>query len=345
MKLGRVSTLFVATASILASFRFTEIVHAQAIIQNEPPATKQRLIRLKNVAPDVMAYWLDPTHNEMPAQLRSSNTVSKVKPAGLLSAGIFQLPEGVESISPVAPQNALLVLGASRGIDQLQDTINLLDRPLRQIEIETLFIQIAPEDMKAFGLDLNHVDFDDQPKSNFQVGFVRGNFQMTLNGLLAKKKAKLLASPRITAVNNQSARIVTSQLRSATVGYKDQEGKFHEVVPPTSATAKPGLKIGASFELTVVPTINNDNTITLLLEPKRILQLVGEGEKQTITLDNSEGFEMIANTRGGDTVALTGLDSGIFRGVETEKEKISSNVLTFITARIIRRVADLPTTP
>jgi type II secretory pathway component GspD/PulD (secretin) len=51
------------------------------------------------------------------------------------------VPQGVMSIRPDNRSNALLINGTAEGIAQLRKTIEFLDRPLQQVDIELHFVE------------------------------------------------------------------------------------------------------------------------------------------------------------------------------------------------------------
>ena len=70
----------------------------------------------------------------------------------------------------------------------------------------------------------------------------------------------------------------------------------------------------------LTPTINNDNTITVLIENS--IQMPGDP-----ATTGGQKLQSVANVRDGETIALAGFDD-----IES-----GQSTLTFLTARIIRR--------
>jgi type II secretory pathway component GspD/PulD (secretin) len=406
-----------------------------------------RKFDLRHVTPRIMAWWLDPDHNEVPIQFKSSlDTLNKSKdrslarlaipadqmngtsqlgssvrdsynpwsPAGSMNrnsdmyasgnsqfndvytnsnpqfggrgnqggnnrggqfgggrfgqgaagAGVFQLPEGIESMSAIDPQNALLVRGTPEGIAQLEEIISLLDRPLRQVEIEAQFVTVSTNDSKAFGIDfsssngpfrLDTTGRAPQPADgSITLGFVRNNFRATLSALTAQGKAKTVSSPRVTAINNLTASLqsqsITPVILTTTTDISNGQGGVN------TRTAQTPVFISSTIGLTVTPTINNDDTVTVVMQPEVTLQTPVTG--QIIPNIESNTLDTIANVRDGDTIALGGLKSKrlsfsktgvpILRNIPILGKLFESNntlesdteLIIFLTARIIRRLDD-----
>ncbi|RYG70983.1 hypothetical protein EON80_06180 [bacterium] len=281
---------------------------------------------------------------------------------GGAGGGVFQLPEGVDRIVAIDPQNALLVFGTDEGVRELQDTIAFLDRPLRQVEIEAQFVTVSTADSRNFGIDFqtaqgnfnanNNGFASETTQGSVQVGFVRGNFQATLNALMTRNRAKLITAPRVTAINNLTAELFSDTQRPIILTTAVQGGGLNG----GQAQGQNLIYITTSIGLTVTPTINNDDTITVLMEPQLQAQTVlADISAPLIT---SQSVRTIANVRDGDIIALGGLKSkDISRGGNkvpligdipfigklfrsrsaTDNE---SELIIFLTARIIRRAGD-----
>ena len=306
------AALAVAAATLAAP----AIVSAQ---EAEPPAlvkmrepdpqNRQRVVKIKNLPSAIVAYTLDPKNNPRPVSLRAADKSDKAD-----EKGTFDLPGSITQIVSIDPQNVLLIKGGSdEEFRRLQELIDVLDQPMRQVELEAQFVELSIEDAKTFGIDFSRNEMfgvrgvqGKQTPLEVQVGWVRNNVTARLNALVALSKAKVIAAPRLTALNNLTA----------TVGANVEIGTLSD--GKRAFTFEP---VGAGLMMT--PTINSDDTVTLLLNAviKNGVE-IGDGA--------------IANVRDGDTIAIAGL-SPLFAPVGVVN---SPNVLVFITARIIRRAGD-----
>ncbi|PQV64904.1 type II and III secretion system protein [Abditibacterium utsteinense] len=411
---------------------------------------RMQTIRVRNVPPSMMAYWIDPANNPIPVQFRGSsdgekrygpqpfgqsalNTADQLNIQSNLSAmvaspfnasninpytqqrdnadmrsnaqfgggnnnggnsgnnrggnnrggnngnnrggnnrggaggggnsGVLDLPEGVDSIVAIDPQNALLVFGTDEGVRELQETIDFLDRPLKQVEIQAQFVEVQTGATDSFGINyrtargnFNAAAGGFAPAINpnvgsLQVGFVRGNFQANLSALVSQNRAKIITSPRVTAINNLTASLLSTQSTPVILTTVVQGGGLNGQV----GQGQNLLYITSTIGLTVTPTINNDDTITVLMQPQIQTQGGGVGGAPSIS---SNQLETIANVRDGDTIALGGLRTkkvsrrndkipllgdlplvgGLFRNrINTDQE---SDLIIFLTANIIRRAGD-----
>ena len=388
-----------------------------------------RTIKLRNIKPSLMAYWLDPAHNAMPQTLQSSDAnekfygdtpvarkategmgiqddsnsgfnglgsvvaspstnpylrnaaSSQVRPmtrsnsqfgnnnnnnnnnnnGGANSgAGTFDLPGDIQQLISVDPQNVLLVAGGSdEDLRSLQEIVDVLDQPLRQVEIEAQFIDLNTNDARAFGIDFStsrgNIDaattnFASAPvQGAFQIGFVRGNFQARLNALVANNRAKIINAPRVTAINNLTASLRSTTRRPIILTSVSQN------IGGQQAQNQQLLFVSTTVGLTVTPTINNDDTITVLMQPEVSSQGPANSGLQDIT---QRSLQTIANVRDGDTIVLGGLKSfnstrqnfkvpllgdlpiiGRLFQSRTDND-VEQELIVFLTARILRRAGD-----
>lgn len=281
---------------------------------------------------------------------------------GGAGGGVFQLPGEIDRIIAVDAQNVILVQGGRpEDIQELRNIINILDRPLRQVEIEAQFVTVSTSATNAFGIDFsssngdfsaNTVGFAPGASSGaFQLGFVRGNFQATLTALVAQNRAKVLTAPRVTAINNLTASIA-SQTSSPILLTTTTSSDFNN----NTAQSQTLIYINTSIGLTVTPTINNDDTITVLMQPQLQTQVPSgiQGLPAAPVVTSQQVFT-VANVRDGDTIALGGLRTkNIARGSSKvpllgdipligrlfktrNNSESESELIIFVTARIVRR--------
>jgi type II secretory pathway component GspD/PulD (secretin) len=277
--------------------------------------------------------------------------------------GLFDLTEqGVDQIIAVDPQNALLVYGTEEGVRALETIIQYLDRPLRQVEIEAQFVRVNTNDVSSFGVNFQAANgpFTVNIPGNapivtsggISIGFIRNNFQATLSALVNQNRAKIVNSPRVTAINNLTASLESTEstpvlLTNTTTGIGGQVGTNQQLNYITSG-------IG----LTVTPTINNDDTITVVMVPTVSSQQLVTVGGQSIPRITQETVRTVANVKDGDTIVLGGLrQKQNSRGTarvpvlsripifgqffrSNNRNEADSELIIFLTARIIRRLEE-----
>ena len=275
------------------------------------------------------------------------------------SGGSFELPGDIEQIVSVDPQNVILVAGGSdEDFRRLGELIAVLDQPLRQVEIEAQFVELRSQDARTFGIDFStsRGNFDASTTGfasapvpgSFALGFVRNNFSARLNTLIANNRAKIITAPRVTAINNLTASLISNETRPLILTQVSQN------IGGQQAQGQNLLFIQSQTSLNVTPTINGDDTITVLMQPQ-VTTFDGSGGLANRT---TRALQTVANVRDGDTIALGGLKNisnsrndykvpllgdipligGLFRSKTLNESE--SELIIFLTARIIRRADD-----
>jgi general secretion pathway protein D len=181
---------------------------------------------------------------------------------------------------------------------------------------------------------------------------VRGNFQATLAAEVTANRAKIVSAPRVTAINNLTAEIASQTSRPVVltdtqIGIGGQVGIQQRLI-----------FINTSVALTVTPTINNDDTVTVLMQPQ--FQTQDQGTDATLGAGqiSSNIVRTVANVRDGQTIALGGLrvknstvggskipllsDIPLIGGLFRSRTRLENDddLIIFLTARIVRRQGD-----
>lgn len=282
-------------------------------------AVKTYRILLKNVKPSVVAYWLDPTHHTMPTessvlsiprgpelkeddaatgqlfllagQVAPKDTSQQQEPT---EPKTFALPMGVEQIVAIDTQNTLLVRGTKEGVTKLFETIQFLDKPLRQVEIEARLVTV---DAAAGALRIPNPPTADGLQS---FGFLRADaeFKANLDALQKQGKATVVSLPSVVATNNFQTTVATP--------LNSQEAAQRRL-------------------LQVTPSINNDDTVTLLAHFEEGSS-ASPAQKATSGTKLKPGIEFIANAHDGETIATQ-------IGLTTNPNKV---ILLLITPHIVK---------
>lgn len=328
---------------------------------NEPHSSVQ--ITLRNVSPRMMAWWLDPAHNPKPLEIVQSEQNQQLLAGGVISPpeerDNVKLPLGVDSIVAVDPQNALLVYGTTAGIAQLKTRMAALDKPLRQVEIETQFVEINRADAQALGIREALATPDG-------INLVPDNYRAALHALLQQNKAKVITAHRVTAINNLTAMISIGVTTPVLISIGDRGSKTNaDSARPGTIKTKLDLEAQSSFAVT--PTINQDETMTLRVVSLLHYALRNGNSASSLPLDidlNRPGnspkpaISFRAKCRDGETMALSNLDAQVLFAIQQNminrlngstapaanplpaSANSERELIALITPRLVRRADD-----
>jgi type IV pilus assembly protein PilQ len=190
------------------------------------------------------------------------------------------------------------------GNDSVQSTAATLfaavDRPSPQVLFEVKVADVTPEnDSSNFGIEFGGVSFQGTQtlgSTTYAFAGTSSALNLTLNALISKGRAAILATPKLVTVNNREADLLI--------------GETYPVVFNTSVFGGQNVQfVDIGVKLRLTPTIGENGTVTAELHP----------EYSEIEGTTSTGYPIIANRKidstlrvaDGQTIVLGGLLSDV----------------------------------
>lgn len=216
--------------------------------------------------------------------------------------------EAVKTLKGVVPDasliaddrgNAVVVTGNDEVVQTAQGLLRALDVPGRQVMFEVKVADVTPVDETSrVGLLFGGASLQGTPtEGSTASAFVNGTIAVnaTLNLLVQRGSAALLATPRLLTVNNKEASLLIGE--SFPIVYFDARTGTQQVQ---------FTDVGVKLRLTA--TIGEDGAITAELHPE-----------YSAVVSFSNGFPVIGNrridatlrVRDGETIVLAGLLSDV----------------------------------
>ncbi|MBU2700967.1 general secretion pathway protein D [Sporomusaceae bacterium BoRhaA] len=204
--------------------------------------------------------------------------------------------------------NKLVAVGDEDDYDTVKEIISQIDIPPQQIMFEAEAIEISRDDYKDLGVDWgattalpsippnNTLAAVPLEGSQYRVGLGKYgvNFAATLNHLLENKKARLLASPRIAALDGQTAQILIGDKLAV---------ESHQVSNGTESISVTYVDVGIKLEVT--PTVNDDGTITAHIKPE-VSNKTNETKNGNPNIRTRQA-ETTLRVKDGETIVIGGL--------------------------------------
>ena len=236
--------------------------------------------------------------------------------------------DGGAIVIPDTRTNSILVAGLREDILMAEEIIKELDKPLRQVSIEVSLIELKKQDDSDLGVLLNTqrgglsggfntvnglTGYDFSSAAN-QTGITLNTlnnlsenaFAVELKALIKNKKAKLLANPRILALDDSESLIkITDQVIS----------KIQTTITQTSITYNTEVA-DVGIVLNILPKIGDDDYITMRIRPSITDPLpeitvgdISEGEAavRVTPISTREVILQNVRVRSGETLAIAGL--------------------------------------
>ena len=237
-------------------------------------------------------------------------------------AGSLPMPSRVSggngdvSVAIDAASNLVVVRGNSEDLERVSDLFGRIDRPQKQILIETTIVEVGLRDEFRLGVQWDGVaDFIDATFTDNSGGGVASKFpgvsvvyantdiQAVVNALDTKTDIEIVSSPRVLALNNQQARIqVGDQVPIVTQSAVSVNDPGAPIVNSTSYR-------DTGIILDVTPQVRAGDVIEIKIaqEVSDVAETVTSGiDSPTISTRRIEGTLAVPN---GSTVALGGLIS------------------------------------
>jgi len=195
--------------------------------------------------------------------------------------------------------HSLILKGKLSDLNEAQDMILKIDFPKPQVLIESKVVEISESGMKeigvTYGTDNGVFKFIVKPGGIIQPA---ADISFTVKALITSGKAKVIASPRISVVDNQEA--------SINIG-----SKIPYAVPVTASSGTTTWAvqyIDAGVSLKILPHIGSNNMLSIDLHPEvssiSEWRMTSAGEFPVISTRNADTSVQV---KDGETIAIGGL--------------------------------------
>lgn len=263
--------------------------------------------------------------------LRPDDAVAKVK-AMLADANVLADEE----------QNAVLVSGGERAQAAARELLATIDIASPQVMFEVKVADVTPvNDSTNVGFQFGGLDLTGQPLSGAATyAFTSGTIpvNVTLNALISKGHAQVLATPKLVTINNKEANLTI--------------GETYPIVYSTSVLGGQNVQyVDIGVHLRLTPTIGSDGSVTAELHPeysellgftptgypivanRKIDSTLRVADNQTIVLG---GLMRDTSNETIDKVPVLGdipLLGGLFKNKQTSHER--DEIVFLITPHVI----------
>ena len=218
--------------------------------------------------------------------------------------------------------NQLIITDITSKLDSINQTLADIDEAPQQVRIETRLIDVSHNDLNNLGVVwttsglnvkvpealyqggktvLNRADYSNAGTSStlssgqFTLGFAQrgASITATIDALIRETKAKVIANPSITTLNNVEARI--------TIGTKYP---IREQTQTSTGTLETTRFVDVGTTLKVIPKINGDGTIQLTVHPE-VSSVASTVDAGPVITTREADTTVIVND--GETLIIAGL--------------------------------------
>ncbi len=192
-------------------------------------------------------------------------------------------------------QNVILVNGTQEVAQAVHAFLDQIDQPSRQVMFEVKVIDMTPQnDSSNVGIQFGGVDLLGQPSAGAtSFTFARSSLQLnaTLNFMVSKGRAKILATPRLVTLNNHEASLLIGE--TYPIIYFDIRSGNQQIQT---------IDIGVKLRMT--PTIGSDGSIIAELHPE---YSEISGFEQSYPVIANRKVDSTLRVADGETIVLGGL--------------------------------------
>ena len=203
-----------------------------------------------------------------------------------------------QSVYAAEQQNALVATGTDEFLERVERLCAQLDRPGRQVRYEVRVTDIAPSDTSDLGvlwggLGLTGLVTPGQTSTAFATRALPLN--ATINALITKGEASILAQPTLSTLNNVQASLLVGQ--QFPIVYFDARTGTQQV-----------QFVNVGVNLTVTPSVGSDGSITTDLETdySTIVNFVNN-----FPVIGTRRAQSTLRVRDGDSIVIAGLFSDL----------------------------------
>jgi type IV pilus assembly protein PilQ len=197
-------------------------------------------------------------------------------------------------------QNQVVLTGTDDFIAQVRALVARVDRPGRQVRYDVRVTDIVPTENSNIGVLFGGADINGQQQAasgSTVTTFLRNSLLInaTINALVSKGDARILARPSISSLNNVQASLLVGQ--QYPIVYFDARTGTQQV-----------QFVNVGVNLTVTPTIGTDGAITTDLETdySQVTGLV-----QSFPVITTRKAQSTLRVHDGETIVIAGLFSDV----------------------------------
>ena len=229
------------------------------------------------------------------------------------------LTKNIGTIKSDKRSNKIIVTDTTQKLEEIGRIISEFDEKHGEVLIEAKILQIVLSDQHKMGVDWEAIVSDfhsldlQGDLSIFSTGDKKGqlgigtisadDYTVLLEALDTVGKTNILSSPRITAINNEEAKILVG----STEPYVTTTTTTPAAGPTTTAESINFIDVGV--KLYVTPTIHKDNNITMKIKPEvsTVTSFLTTGNNNRIPIVDTSEAETTVMVKDGITIIIGGL--------------------------------------
>jgi len=216
--------------------------------------------------------------------------------------------------------NKLVVTDYVQKLDEVSSIVSAFDDKTPQVLIDAQVIQLTPTDKFEMGVNWDYwIEKYFDIKASLPIGTANrlffgtpntdptkpGGYKAIVDVLQTIGDTKVLASPRVMALNNQEAKIHVGTRDAYITSTTSQSGTG------TTVTSQSVNFVDTGIQLYVTPSINRDGFVTMKIKPEisdsTRTNITSEGQITQIPIVTTSEAETTVMVKDGVTIVIGGL--------------------------------------
>lgn len=240
------------------------------------PEEEFRLVRLRHVAPDLMAHWINPQRHPL-----SREMLGGLEFFGITREQFNQRIPQIKAfehkfsgqVMPVRAQNAIGVYSTEEAFERNKNLIEAVDKPQSMLEISVQLLSMGPDVMKILAGKLVSQENRVHQSSPANIFLLTQTMQSELARLIEAGKIQQQSNLRSTALNNYPVGGGVSNTTPVDVTLTAGQGSASKSL---AVTEIPGKKVGLEVlsRIAAIPAVRPDKSIAVTLSVSRAASLV-----------------------------------------------------------------------
>ncbi|MEK9148461.1 MAG: secretin N-terminal domain-containing protein, partial [Candidatus Desantisbacteria bacterium] len=230
------------------------------------------------------------------------------------------ISKGSGSIKIDARTNKIAITDYPEKLDEIEKIIKAFDEKTSQVLIDSKIIEVKLSDKFEMGIDwdtwldknlriANAFSLSTTTGGKLTVGTTTidkmGQYKTIVQLLQTVGETRILSSPRVTALNNQEAKILVGSKEAYITQTTSQAGTGSTI------TAESVNFVDVGVQLYVTPVINRDGFVTMKIRPvvssATYKDLTSGGATSQIPIVSTSEAETAVMVRDGTTIIIAGL--------------------------------------
>ena len=225
--------------------------------------------------------------------------------------------------------NSFIVSGPSQGVDELENYLDEIDKPVPNVSIELIILDVQKNAFTEIGVEAGvgtepptgagtlfpSVDFSLSTQSIndlinvisgqgfVNIGQVNSNFYLSLKAVEQNGIAKIKSKPQLATLSSHEANFTIGETRY----YRNENSNVTPGITPVINNNIQFESLEANFSVKITPVVSGDEQVTLAIVVEQS-DFIGEIQDNAPSPQVTRTFDSNIRIKNGEMIVLGGLE-------------------------------------